>query len=41
MRMSPEHAIAVAHCLIVFNDQAYRHSFLALKRLYDRLSPMT
>jgi hypothetical protein len=41
MRISPEHAIAIAHRLIVFDDQGYRHSFLALKRLYDRrLSPM-
>jgi hypothetical protein len=36
MRISPEHAIAVAHRLIAFNARAYRHSFLALKRLYDR-----
>jgi hypothetical protein len=41
MRISPEHAIAVAHPLHRLDDQGYRHSFLALKRLYDRrLSPM-
>jgi hypothetical protein len=41
MHISPEHAIAVAHRLIVFDDQASRHSLLALKRLCDRrLSPM-
>jgi len=41
MHISPEHAVAVVHRLIVFDDRASRHSFLALKRLYDRrLSPM-
>src|SRR5262245_23891416 len=41
MRISPARAIAVADCLIGFNDQSYRQSFVTLKRLYDRhLSPM-
>jgi hypothetical protein len=27
---------AIARRFIVFDDQVHRHSFLALKRLYDR-----
>jgi hypothetical protein len=34
--MPPDHAIAIARRNIVFDDQAHRHSFLALKRMYDR-----